>query len=307
MNTNTNINYYYYYNNKEIKILIGQKWCQYILPTINLLKSSLLVSISGSLRIYIASLLMLTEVNLINCFGGGLIIYAVYTLDRILDSPEDSINKSELKGSNKKICFVFFLITFIIGCYILNNAGLLFVAFLPFITGYLYSKGLKIGNHTLKLKSGLGIKNIVVGITWGVFLASIAGIGCESYVTMFLILIYYSSKLFINSAIYDFKDVKGDLIAGIKTLPVILGIEKTRYMLLILHFIAHIILFISILKNVIAFEPTILMYSFLSGILYICILTQKKGNETNTEKIRRLFLIDGESTSILLIRSILGV
>jgi hypothetical protein len=69
------------------KIILGtsKEYCKNLLPTINLLKSSLLVSISGALRIYIASLLLLAQISVLNCVAGGLIVYAVYTLDRALN------------------------------------------------------------------------------------------------------------------------------------------------------------------------------------------------------------------------------
>ena len=62
-----------------------------------------------------------------------------------------------------------------IGTYILAKEGMLALAFVPLITGYLYSKGIKIGKFALKLKGGLGMKNIVVGLTWGIFIAGLAG------------------------------------------------------------------------------------------------------------------------------------
>ena len=136
--------------------------------TIELLKSSVLVSISGIFRVYLASLLLQTNVSILTCFAGGLIIYSVYTLDRSLESEEDTINRKELSGSKKKIGLVVSVLTFLMGSYVLSRDGLLAIAFLPLLTGFLYSKGIKIGKFSLKLKGGLGVKNIVVGITWGI-------------------------------------------------------------------------------------------------------------------------------------------
>lgn len=283
-----------------------KEYCKNLLPTINLLKSSLLVAISGSLRIYIASLLLLVQISVLNCVAGGLIVYAVYTLDRALESTEDSINRSELKGANKKLALFASLATFVSGCYVLSTSGLLLLALMPLVTGYLYSKGLNFGKLNLKLKGGLGIKNLVVGLTWGTFIAGIAGNGIGSPLPVLLVFYYYGSKLFINSAIYDFKDVKGDLMAGIKTLPVSFGEKNTRILLLGLHIISHSLLASAIIMSLLAFEPVIVMYSFFIGLLYILRLTHNREKEDIRGKIERLFLVDGEAGSIVCLRSVIG-
>lgn len=298
MNANNNLNHNYI-----SKIILSTDLYKNLFPTINLLNSSVLVSLSGALRIYIASLLLLGTMNILNCLAGGLIVYAVYTLDRALEPAEDAINRSELKGANKKLALFVCLITFIVGCYILNSSGLLLIALMPLVAGYLYSKGLNIGRIKLKLKGGLGVKNLVVGITWGTFIASIAGVGLETILSVFLVFFYYGSKLFINSTIYDFKDVKGDLMAGIKTLPVSLGEKNTRRLLLTLHIGSHLLLISAILMHLLAFEPVVVIYSLIIGLIYIFRLTKNRENETPLGKIERLFLVDGEAASIIYLRA----
>lgn len=298
MNANNNLNHNY-----ASKIILSTDLYKNLFPTINLLNSSVLVSLSGALRIYIASLLLLGTMDILNCLAGGLIVYAVYTLDRALEPAEDAINRSELKGANKKLALFVCLITFAVGCYILNSSGLLLIALMPLVAGYLYSKGLNIGRIKLKLKGGLGVKNLVVGITWGTFIASIAGVGLETILSVFLVFFYYGSKLFINSTIYDFKDVKGDLMAGIKTLPVSLGEKNTRRLLLTLHIGSHLLLISAILMHLLAFEPVVVIYSLIIGLIYIFRLTKNRENETPLGKIERLFLVDGEAASIIYLRA----
>ncbi|MGB9926979.1 MAG: UbiA family prenyltransferase, partial [Methanosarcina sp.] len=188
--------------------------------TSELLKTSILVAFSGALRIHMAFLLLQIDSSFLTCAAGGLIIYTVYTLDRALGSEEDAVNRKELSSSKKEIGLAVSMLTFLIGTFILAKQGLFALALIPFITGYLYSKGIKIGKFTLKLKGGLGIKNFVVGFTWGTFIAGLAGSNCRNPIPILLIFIFFGIKLFVSSAIYDFKDIKGDSLAGIKTLPV---------------------------------------------------------------------------------------
>ncbi len=274
--------------------------------TLELLKSSILVALSGALRIHLAFLLLHIQSSILTCVAGGLIIYTVYTLDRALGAEEDTVNRKELSGSNKKVGLGISLLAFMIGTYILAKEGILALAFIPFITGYLYSKGMKIGRFVLKLKGGLGVKNIVVGLTWGIFIAGLAGTGCGNMVPVVLVFIFFGVKLFINSAIYDFKDIKGDTLAGIKTLPVSLGVRKTRNLLTAMHLLSHLALGIALIHGVLAFEPLIVLYSFICGLICIQNFTNSEDETLFSKKLERTVLVDGESTSILGLRMIAG-
>ncbi|MDY0130438.1 MAG: UbiA family prenyltransferase [Methanosarcina vacuolata] len=272
--------------------------------TLELLKSSILVAFSGALRIHIAFLLLQIHSSIFTCIAGGLVIYSVYTLDRALGSEEDVINRKELSGSRKEIGLAASMITFVIGSYILAKEGMLALAFLPLVTGFLYSKGIKIGKFALKLKGGLGVKNFVVGLTWGAFISGLAGSTCRSMLPILLVFTFFGVKLFINSTIYDFKDIKGDTLAGIKTLPVSLGAQNTRNFLLGLHLLSHLILGISLINGIIAFEPIIILYSFICGLLCIHNYTKTCDVESRSRKLERTILVDGESTSIVGLKTI---
>lgn len=272
--------------------------------TLELLKSSVLVAFSGALRIHIAFLLLQIHSNLFTCIAGGLVIYSVYTLDRALGSEEDIVNRKELNGSRTEIGLAASMITFVIGSYVLAKGGMLALAFLPLITGFLYSKGIKIGKFALKLKGGLGVKNFVVGLTWGAFISGLAGNTCRSMLPIFLVFTFFGVKLFINSAIYDFKDIKGDTLAGLKTLPVSLGERNTRNFLLGLHLFSHLILGIALINGILAFEPLIILYSFICGLVCIQNYTRYNGDEPPFRKLERTILVDGESTSIIGLRAI---
>ncbi|WP_410507856.1 UbiA family prenyltransferase [Methanosarcina hadiensis] len=274
--------------------------------TLELLKSSILVAFSGALRIHLAFILLHIQSSILTCIAGGLIIYTVYTLDRALGSEEDSVNRTELNGSNKRVGLIVSLLAFLIGTYILAKEGLLALAFIPFITGYLYSKGIKIGRLALKLKGGLGIKNIVVGLTWGIFIAGLAGSGCGDLVPIVMVFIFFGVKLFINSAIYDFKDIKGDALAGIKTLPVSLGAKKTRTLLTAMHMLSHMAIGIALIHGALAFEPLIILYSFICGLICIQKFTYSGSEEFISQNMERILLVDGESTSITGLRIIAG-
>ncbi|MDJ1422252.1 MAG: UbiA family prenyltransferase [Candidatus Methanoperedens sp.] len=224
-------------------------------------------------------------------------------MDRTLECKEDTVNRSELTGSRKDIAFLVSISAFSAGALILFNEGLYTLPFLPLIIGYLYSKGIKIGRLNLKLKSGIGIKNLVVAFTWGTFITGIAGKSADNIVPLIFVFSFFSSKVFINSVIYDFKDVKGDSLAGIRTLPVQLGEKKTIAFLLILHILTHIGMLLAIIMGIIAFEPIILLYSLFAGIICITCYSAATEAESRTRKLIREFLVDGESTMEISLRA----
>lgn len=292
-------------NNKYILFFINFVRTVLNTATLNLLTSSILVSISGAFRVYLASLLLGTRVTMLTCVAGGLVIYSVYTLDRTLDSEEDLINHPELCNPCKEVGFLAFILSLIVGGYILSTEGLLIFAILPFVIGFLYSKGLKIGKRALKLKGGLGVKNFVVGLIWGVSVVGVAGSACKCFLSLILVFIFFEIKLCVNSVIYDFKDVTGDLKAGIKTLPVCLGDQKTRDLLLYLHLISHLLLSMGLINGIVAFEPEIVVYSFICGL--VCIWKYTKTDIPYSKIIKRTVLIDGESAVITGLRTIVGI
>ncbi len=272
--------------------------------TFELLKSSVLVAFSGALRVHIAFILFHIQSSMLACIAGGLVIYTVYTIDRTLESKEDATNRKELNGSRKEIGLAAALLAFLIGSYLLAKEGLLIIAFIPLVIGYLYSKGIKIGRFSIRLKGRAGVKNLVVGLTWGACTAGLAGKSCGSIVPVILIFIFFGVKLFVNSTIYDFRDIKGDTLAGIETLPVSLGEKNTRNLLTGMHLFSHLILGIALIHGFLAFEPLIILISFLLGLICIQNYTKSVDEELLLFKFARTILVDGESTLILGLRLI---
>lgn len=267
-------------------------------PTLRLLNSSTIVAISGGLRVHIAFLLAGIEPNIMIYFGIGLIIYAVYTFDRSLGSKEDAINKCEFIEARRRTAIIACIIAFLAGALILAGENIYFASFFPFIVGYIYSKGIRIGKFKLKLKGGMGGKNIVIGLTWGGTMASAVSKWTEN-TTEISIFLFFAVKLFIYSTLNDFKDVKGDSAAGIKTLPVCLGKDRVRKMLMILCLLLHIGMVVSLFMGFIKPELVILGYSFIVGIT--CTYFYISAFETKELRTRKY--LDSESAIALVIRT----
>ncbi|TFH46575.1 MAG: prenyltransferase [ANME-2 cluster archaeon] len=276
-------------------------------PTLRLLNSSTPVAISGFLRLHVAFLFAGIEPKIMIYLGGGLIIYATYTLDRSLDCEEDTINRSELTGAKKQIAVTACIITFLVGAFMLAKGNIYFASFFPFIVGFLYTKGIKIGKLKLKLKGSRGGKNVVIALSWGGTIAIIVSKWEENIFTIMTIFLFYLIKLFINSVLYDFRDIKGDMAAGVQTLPVCFGKDIIRKKLMTLCFLLHAVMIISLLMGFIRPELIILSYSFLVGFIPIYLYSSAfEVQGSGIRKHLREIMIDGESTIALALRAIIN-
>ncbi len=146
--------------------------------------------------------------------------------------------------------------------------GKFIIPLLLLTIGILYSKGIKFKGKRIRLKAGYGVKNVVVGTSWG---ASISLSLPNPDLTIFT---FFTIKLFINSAFFDLKDVERD---EIKTLPIILG-RKFRPCI----GFANVTLYLLTYNH---YRNIILLFSFFLSQIAIA-LRNKKG----------MFILDFEST-----------
>ena len=265
--------------------------------TINLLTASIVVAISGGLRVYVAFLLSGKNVNISIPLVMILIVYSTYTLDRTINCAEDEINRTEESNANK--FFPYFLLCICLLCAILiliQNRIFPLIALFPIIMGFMYTKGFKIGDFSIKLKKGRGIKNFFVAFTWA--LTIIFLIYPADNLSLFLIFILFFIKSFINTVIFDFKDIKGDSRAGLKTIPVYFGELKAKLLLHLIQSSFHIVLIVLAIFGLIKFELFILFYSWIGGIIYILLYANSK------KTIFRGIVVHGEWAHMLIFRSL---
>jgi 4-hydroxybenzoate polyprenyltransferase len=272
-------------------------------PTLHLLNSSTIVALSGSLRLHVAFLLAGLAVNIPIYCAFTLIVYATYTLDRALGCKEDAINRSELCGADGKVGLMACFASFLLGAYLLALDGIYLAAFFPFIVGYFYTHGIRIGPYSLKLKGSAGVKNIVIGITWGGTIALIVSRWCGSIVTVGVIFLFFGLKVFVTSCVNDFKDVKGDMAAGIRTLPACLGEDLTKKVLIILLLGLHCVMWYSLILDIIRNEWFVLLYGLILFIVFILVYSPsyEKNPVFIYRKIRDI-VISGEYAMALVLR-----
>jgi 4-hydroxybenzoate polyprenyltransferase len=175
-----------------------------------------------------------------------LIAFFVYSFNRLTDIKEDIINNPERAEFFKKRAYLFIsigIIALILALFlaILKSLLVFTIVLLPAIFVTIYS--IKwIPQKQKRLKEIFLIKNILVSLGW--FLISLF---VAAYVNIFsigilIIGLFIFLRIFIGCIMFDVRDIEGDKIHRIYTIPIKFGIKKTRNIILILNFISFVIL-----------------------------------------------------------------
>jgi 4-hydroxybenzoate polyprenyltransferase len=91
------------------------------------------------------------------------------------------------------------------------------------LAGWLYTKPI----GAVRLKDLPGLKSPYVAATWAYSFAGMVGAG---YSLIFLIIL-------INTVLFDVRDLIGDRVAGVRTIPVIFGLSRTVAGLMLLNIV----------------------------------------------------------------------
>jgi len=208
-----------------------------------MLYSSLYLCIAAISMVYLSSVLQDIPISLAACLIMFLITFSVYNLNRKTDESEDAINHSERYAFTKKyakalmdLSIVAYALAFIIaGVY-----GIVAVAItaIPLVNGIFYSIPLLprwFGYR--RLKDIPFVKNIIVGIAWAipVALLPVACAGSSAGMMTMVVGLFFFLLSFVNSTVFDIRDVKGDAESGVQTIPVLIGIMRTRILLSVMN------------------------------------------------------------------------
>lgn len=189
-----------------------------------LITSILIVSLSGSVKVYFAEVFLGIPVSFAAVMVGGLITFSAYAFDRAVPNSEDQ----QRSGQLRKMLFALALISFVL-CFVLWPSPALLS---PFLIAYVYSKGIA----GFRLKGGAGVKNAVVGLTWSVLLVVLIG---RFDPAALLVYGFFFVKSFVNTTVYDVRDIDADRAAGIRTLPTVLSLGRLRALLISMTVLVH--------------------------------------------------------------------
>ena len=265
--------------------------------------NAILVAFTTTSILYVAC-------SLLNIFNAPLLLacffltVCTYNLNRLTDFGEDSINAPERADYTEKhhtrvlltvvgsagaaLLFAFFC-----------DLSAVFVIFLAICAGYLYS----VRVFGFRLKDVLVVKNVTIAGTSVICAAALPlAVHVSSYIAISLIAYFVFIKVFINTVLFDVRDIEGDRLAGAVTIPVSLGRQKTRALLLGLNSTLLPWVAISIFQGLWYKFIAILAASVVYGYWYIFRLC------SNGATIRKSvdLLVDGEWVLIALVVAVVA-
>lgn len=167
------------------------------------------------------------------------VAFSIYNLNRKTDEDEDAVNRLDRFAFTKRYevplyygALLFLGLALVLSA--LSGIPSLLATAAPFILGTLYSfRLLPEGFGYRRLKEIPAVKNITVGLAWGVLLSFLPVFfwhrepGLETVITFLLFFMWG----FMASMIPDIRDRAGDARADVRTIPVIFGEQKTKRIL----------------------------------------------------------------------------
>jgi 4-hydroxybenzoate polyprenyltransferase len=250
--------------------------------------SSLFIGGTGFFKTYIGFILLGEVPELIICFIVFLVSFSVYSLDKITDIDKDVVNvpqrRSFIHGRRGLILSsslaaygLAILLT------LLTTPKAVPIVLVPIIANAFY--GMKLLPGVPRLKEITMMKNVVVALTWALITTMMPAIATGHPAGFDVVIVGYFMfvKTFVDTILYDVRDVEGDRLNGIGTVPVILGLRKTRALLVAVN-ITLICMLPFMYGDVITLVSILIVY----GLAYTLYLMKKR------DPLILDFLVEGE-------------
>ncbi|KUG20962.1 MAG: hypothetical protein KO206_01505 [Methanomicrobiaceae archaeon] len=191
---------------------------------LGLIFSLVMVSVSGAVMLHFGYEFLGGSIPFTHFIAAALIAFAAYAFDRGIENREDESRQAEFR----RLLLAAAISSVIVSFMLFPNPALL----IPFLIAYLYTKGIR----GYRLKGGIGVKNAVVAFTWTLGVLIFLGVFT---LPALLLCGFFFTKSFVNTVIYDVRDIARDRMAGIATLPVLLTAPQLRLFLLSINLTAH--------------------------------------------------------------------
>jgi 4-hydroxybenzoate polyprenyltransferase len=181
----------------------------------------------------------------------SMITFSVYNLNRKTDEAEDALNHERRFRITKKFerhFFIAALAAYLIALTISVFYGVFAfcVAILPLVSGIFYSVPiLPQWCRYRRLKEIPVMKNVVVSTSWA-FSATLLPVfmtGSVMGTSTLLVFLFTFSWTFIASTLPDIRDRAGDSATGVATIPVLIGVARTRFLLTGINLISGVLIF----------------------------------------------------------------
>jgi 4-hydroxybenzoate polyprenyltransferase len=238
-----------------------------------LIFSSLFMGLQGVGMVYFSSVVQGIPLGLPVIAIALLVPFSVYNMNRKTDEEEDSVNHPNrfrfTKRFMKPLEYAAYS-AYALAVLIALTFGMVAVllTLVPLLAGILYSVPILprcVGYR--RLKEIPVMKNLVVCSSWGAIPVLLPCVATGAPVTLATLLtfVFFFSYVFIASAMPDMRDTEGDALSGVRTIPVLIGIEKTRTLLGLMNGATALVVFA---VGVIAVFPSVTTGLLLGTLAY---------------------------------------
>lgn len=167
----------------------------------------------------------------------GLVSFAVYTANDLADLEEDAINSpdhSSFVADHPAVVAALAVGTFVLGAAIAWLGGgpiALAIACVPLGASLLYSFPVTPAGR--RLKDVLGLNTTLVALAWAVTITGVPLAVADRSVgpVATAVCLFFFLRSFISVEVFNVRDVAGDAATGVDTIPVALGVPRTRLVL----------------------------------------------------------------------------
>ncbi len=198
--------------------------------------TNIFTSLVGASIISFSFLLSTGKIMLDMVICTSLITYSIYSLNRLTDIEEDASNLPDRVSfiqSKRNIIIFLSLFSYIFAIILggMRNKYTIPIFLTPFFMGLLYSIRL----FSFRLKDLFLAKNLTISLSWAISSAFLPYVFERNLAFAIMIFLFLSIKCFVNTVVFDVRDVEGDRKAKANTLPVVMGVEKTMLILLFIN------------------------------------------------------------------------
>jgi 4-hydroxybenzoate polyprenyltransferase len=213
----------------------------------------------------------------------GLSLFSIYVFDRAIETVEDDLNtrtRTNYFRSHRQL-FLCLAIgaqisSFFVGAS--HSWEMAVLSLVPIIVVYFYSIGPKLSIFGLqspipRLKNVLALKNVIVAGTLTVMVVLVpntADTGAISTLQVSFLCLILFLRFLINGITFDIRDIAGDIHANVRTIPAVIGKDKTLQALHMLNIAIGALLIGAVRNPSIGSFTLWLLPSCLFTALYLC-------------------------------------
>lgn len=243
--------------------------------------SSLFVGLVGMAMLFTSQSLLGLPASLELLLIAFLISFSAYNINRKTDTKEDRISHPERTAFlNMYYTYIRIVasVAYIIALFIAFSNSLVvgLIVLLPLISVHLYSIPWIPAFTTTRLKNIFVVKNTTVAIVWamGVTLLPLAYYEKPLTLTSMAVFFYIFLKVFGNTVTFDIRDVTGDTVHNIRTIPIKVGIANTKKILTLINLVSFCIIIVSVLYNLLTPAAYLVSFVVIYTQIYIYLISK---------------------------------